>query len=153
MHKLPEPKSPGLLEVWEHLTLEDGLSDLKAKHPAHLRCLGLGCAILLLATSGAAQTFFTQVTDQAMAGKRFIPRGLAWGDYDNDGWPDLFFGENFRFRIALFHGSHVLASNCAPWARPCSTRWRFAPAPTRPGWRPWPGDNSRPGCAEPASQL
>lgn len=67
MPKPPEPKPPGLLGVWEHFTLADGLPDLKMKHPAGLRCLRLGCAffcsILLLAGPGEAQISFTKWSD------------------------------------------------------------------------------------------
>ena len=49
-------------------------------------CLGL----LLLAGAGGAQTFYEDVTAEALGASSLSPAGLAFGDYDNDGWPDLF---------------------------------------------------------------
>ena len=47
------------------------------------------CATLLLGGSGTAQSLFTDVT-QEVIGKTLEPAwGHAFGDYDNDGWPDL----------------------------------------------------------------
>ncbi|MBI2073966.1 MAG: CRTAC1 family protein [Gemmatimonadetes bacterium] len=43
---------------------------------------------------------FTNVTDQAGVGYRGVGMGAEWGDYDNDGWPDLFvtsYGENVLY--------------------------------------------------------
>ena len=59
------------------------------------------CMALLLAGPGAGQTFFTKVPSQA--GPTFTSRSTAWGDYDNDGWPDLFFAANGRPELALWH--------------------------------------------------
>ncbi len=51
------------------------------------------CISLLLAVAGSAQPIFEDITEQAV-----VPSGVplvannstAFGDYDNDGWPDLF---------------------------------------------------------------
>ena len=57
---------------------------------------------LLLAVPLKAQTFFTDVTDRAHIPPYSIAN-VTVGDYDNDGWPDLFVAENWGRRIALFH--------------------------------------------------
>jgi hypothetical protein len=52
-----------------------------------------------------AQISFTEVTGQTF-GSEWLGadgRSIAWGDYDNDGWPDLFVAENFGFSLALYH--------------------------------------------------
>ncbi|MEW6754267.1 MAG: CRTAC1 family protein, partial [Candidatus Latescibacterota bacterium] len=38
---------------------------------------------------GATQTYFADVTDPAFGGRYPGSVSMAWGDYDNDGWPDL----------------------------------------------------------------
>jgi len=48
------------------------------------------------------------VTNETFKGPLFTARGTAFGDYDNDGWPDLFFPENWwpdleSNRVALWH--------------------------------------------------
>jgi hypothetical protein len=44
---------------------------------------------------------FEDVTARAGVGKTAFTKGVTWGDYDNDGWRDLYvsnmFGENFLF--------------------------------------------------------
>ena len=43
---------------------------------------------------------FADVTDRAGVGYRGVGMGAEWGDYDNDGWPDLFvttYGENVLY--------------------------------------------------------
>ncbi len=42
---------------------------------------------------------FTDVTQQAGVGDRGWGLAGAWGDYDNDGWPDLFVGNEFGFSV------------------------------------------------------
>jgi hypothetical protein len=67
-------------------------------------CCVSGWCILLLAGPGVAQTYFTGVTEQAFAPipYRFGPRALAFGDYNNDGWPDLFLAEDRDTRMGLW---------------------------------------------------
>ena len=73
------------------------------------RLIGLGsvfCVSLLLAGEGAAQTFFTNVTDEAIRGPLIISSSTTWGDYDNDGRPDLFSAERVTLpltRLVLLH--------------------------------------------------
>ncbi|MBT4497257.1 MAG: T9SS type A sorting domain-containing protein [Gemmatimonadetes bacterium] len=43
-----------------------------------------------LAEAGEAQTLFTDVTEEVMLPQNVLSRSHAFGDYDNDGWPDLF---------------------------------------------------------------
>ena len=63
------------------------------------------CLSLLLAGSSAAQTFFTDVTDETFAFSRlpFGCQSTSWGDYDNDGWPDLFLTARYNPRVILWH--------------------------------------------------
>lgn len=65
-------------------------------------CLGL---ILLLAGPGATQTFFEDVTEEAMGGLPFEARSTAFGDYDNDGWPDIFLAEQKPDHAAYTRGA------------------------------------------------
>mgnify|MGYP003730962645 FL=1 len=74
------------------------------------RCSGISravlfCACLLTAGPGVAQTLFTDVTEEIGA-LLLGSRSTAFGDYDNDGWPDMFHTESvlaIRTRIALMH--------------------------------------------------
>jgi hypothetical protein len=65
-----------------------------------------GCFLaLLLASPGAGQTFFTEETGE-IGVPLFGSRSTAFGDYDNDGRPDLFGAESpfeNQARIALLH--------------------------------------------------
>ena len=67
----------------------------RATHFRHFigSCSVCLCLVLLLAGHGATQTFFEDVTEQTMGGPLFRARSTAFGDYDNDGWPDLFLAE------------------------------------------------------------
>ncbi|MBT4501980.1 MAG: T9SS type A sorting domain-containing protein [Gemmatimonadetes bacterium] len=71
------------------------------------RCPAIICVSLLLAGTGEAQTFFEDVT-QEVGMKAVMTRSLAWGDYDNDGRPDIFLShtdKNSQIKggIALLH--------------------------------------------------
>ena len=57
------------------------------------------CCIGLLAGSGEGQMFFTDVTEFSS----FHEPTSVWGDYDNDGRPDLFIAEWLKSGIALLH--------------------------------------------------
>ena len=64
----------------------------------------ISCLGWLLAVPLTAQTSFTDATREIGVELAFTSRSIAFGDYDNDGRPDLFCAENFRFkRIALLH--------------------------------------------------
>ena len=66
------------------------------------------CFCFLLAGPGRTQPYFSEPTDEVFKGPLFTARGTAFGDYDNDGLPDLFFPENWlpdmeSNRVALWH--------------------------------------------------
>jgi hypothetical protein len=42
---------------------------------------------------------FTEVTKQARVGDRGWGLAGAWGDYDNDGWPDLYVANEYGFSV------------------------------------------------------
>jgi len=58
---------------------------------------------LFLNGPAAGQTFFEEVTEQAMVGEQFQGRTITFGDYNHDGWPDLFFSAKDLPNIALWH--------------------------------------------------
>ena len=60
---------------------------------------------LLLASPSSAQPFFTNVTDE-IGVDPFEQRSTAWGDYDNDGLPDIFMSQHFAWgsRLLLLRG-------------------------------------------------
>ena len=62
----------------------------------------LPCWCLLLAGPGLAQTMFTEVTQKAGI-LRGGGRAALIGDYDHDGWPDLFRPGSGDGQVALFH--------------------------------------------------
>ena len=67
-------------------------------------CCAFSC-ISLLAEAGEGQTLFTDVTEE-IGVSLMASRSTGFGDYDNDGWPDLFCTEfNLipRGRVALLH--------------------------------------------------
>ena len=67
------------------------------------RSLGLWLGLLLSGSAGAQETFYSEVTDEAFAAPQFGMRSTAFGDYDNDGWPDFFASEVFGPRSVLVH--------------------------------------------------
>jgi len=65
--------------------------------------VSLVCVALLLSVPAETQTFFTDVTREAIVTPLFPARSTAWGDWSNDGWPDLFGTETLlsRSRVCL----------------------------------------------------
>ncbi len=47
---------------------------------------------------------FTNVTERAGVGEKGLCLGTAWGDYDDDGWPDLYVVNDFG-RKTLYHNN------------------------------------------------
>ena len=60
------------------------------------------CATLVLSAPAETQTLFTDVTQEAIASPLFGARSTAWGDWNNDGWPDLFGTESLLSRSRVF---------------------------------------------------
>lgn len=48
---------------------------------------------------------FTEVTGQPVVTESARTHGCAWGDYDNDGWPDLFVANSDNQANALYHNN------------------------------------------------
>jgi Tol biopolymer transport system component len=63
-------------------------------NPVCRRWIILSCASLL-AGSGEAQTFFSDVTQEAIRVPLNEARSTAFGDYNNDGWPDFILAEDY----------------------------------------------------------
>jgi hypothetical protein len=53
-----------------------------------------GALALVVPTAAQSQIYFEEVTDAAGVGQVSQTYGLAWGDYDGDGWPDLRVGHH-----------------------------------------------------------
>ena len=66
----------------------------------------LGLVLCLLSSVEAQETFFTDVTDEAMRSPMIAARGVALGDYDNDGWTDMFQAEGL-FGLSAFNSASV----------------------------------------------
>jgi len=75
--------------------------------PAFLRPLGMcTCAIMLaIPTAAQSQISFEEVTDAAGVSQVSQTYGLAWGDYDGDGWPDLRVGHHGAATV-LYRNRH-----------------------------------------------
>jgi len=79
--------------------------DTPASRRLVAQCYAFICVSLLLAGAGETQTFFTEVTEE-IGVPLMGSRSTSFGDYDNDGWPDMFCAESVfasRTRIALLH--------------------------------------------------
>ena len=72
---------------------------------------------------------FEQVRSGSIATDRAFSFGCAWGDYDNDGWPDLYVANGFasalqtNFLYPQQRRRHVQAHAQQPRRQPCQRRW------------------------------
>ena len=76
----------------------------------------LCCAIyftIFLAGPSDAQTVFADVTDQVDISRQIQARATTFGDYDNDGYPDLFFVETNRLMLYHNEGNGIFAEGNA----------------------------------------
>ena len=64
-------------------------------------CLNCDIPLLFFRNDGSGN--FTRIYDNAIALTSMKGSGLAWGDYDNDGWLDLFICGTINARNKLFH--------------------------------------------------
>lgn len=64
-------------------------------------CPGCSYPLMLFKNDGVGN--FTRITDNIIAQSSVIGSGLAWGDYDNDGYLDLFACGTINSRNRLFH--------------------------------------------------
>ena len=82
---------------------------------AELRRLTVLCYVFLctslLPGEGEGQTFFIEVTGEAGLSQEVGSRSQAIGDYDNDGWPDLFSGNAYAEGSSLNSGRMALLHN------------------------------------------
>jgi enediyne biosynthesis protein E4 len=62
-------------------------------------------AMLLLSWNVSGQTTFTRITTGAIVTDGGSSIGPAWGDYDNDGWIDLFVANRERRKNFLYHNN------------------------------------------------
>ncbi|MEW6753110.1 MAG: CRTAC1 family protein, partial [Candidatus Latescibacterota bacterium] len=69
------------------------------------RMCSIAGAVLGLCGPAAGQPLFVDVTDSLCGGTSFQAVAVAWGDYDSDGWVDLFVPQwrTSRTRLALWH--------------------------------------------------
>ncbi|MBW2257576.1 MAG: VCBS repeat-containing protein, partial [Deltaproteobacteria bacterium] len=54
----------------------------------------LGFAVTTVAAPARSQIAFEEVTTAAGITRMSVTYGLAWGDLDGDGWPDLWVGNH-----------------------------------------------------------
>jgi hypothetical protein len=92
---------------------------------------GTSC-YLLLSASLAVPQIFTDMQGEEFRGTRYQARGIAFGDYDNDGWPDLLLSESHTSvvrpngQIALLHneGRGQFVERTAAIQEEISSKWK-----------------------------
>lgn len=73
---------------------------------------------------------FTRITDNAIAQTSVVGSGVAWADYDNDGWLDLFVCGTNNSRNKLFHNegngnfsevmTGIIVNDVYTWSQACA---------------------------------
>ncbi len=61
------------------------------------------CTYPILFYKNMGDGVFTRIYDNSIASYNGISSGLSWGDYDNDGWLDLFICGHVNAKNMLFH--------------------------------------------------
>ena len=90
------------------------------------------CCCIFLPAHPAASQIFSDMRGEEFHGTRFQARGIAFGDYDNDGWPDLLLSESHTStlgppgQIALLHneGSGKFVDRTMAVQEEISPRWK-----------------------------
>ncbi len=81
----------------------DGDFDLFAANLAHPRFIGFSDKCMLYRSSGAPDYVFEDVREEAGITYDETASSPAWGDYDNDGWLDLFITSVYDGRQPYFY--------------------------------------------------
>ena len=90
---------------------------------------------------------FTDVTEAAGLLMPAPTQAAAWGDYDNDGWVDLFIGNESRVPPAAPARPRPAAGRCIPPGSSATTATARSPTSRpRPGWR-WSASSRAPSGA------
>ena len=90
------------------------------------------CYCILFPANPAASQIFSDMRGEEFHGTRFQARGVAFGDYDNDGWPDLLLSESHTSQmapigqIALLHneGSGKFVERTVAIQEEISPKWK-----------------------------
>jgi hypothetical protein len=81
--------------------------DGQVKGLARAVSLALACVstVTQMAWPAHAADPFTKITDSPVVTEIEYSWTCAWGDYDNDGFPDLFVGNSYKANNSLFHNN------------------------------------------------